>query len=327
MALYLEPWGLWPLRGWNRKHKPSQRSESKEKIKKEKLDKLLQIWIINQDEYNILSDQDPWIIDQYYEILSFWWREDKKVIPSNEERDKVELLPLEQKLFAVEWLKFENEKVQKLQSHLDERFINQNEYDLLIWKWPQYVSEVLQLIWFLRRLHNDRLITDYQFEEINSLTLEAKIENIKILEKRFELEQAFLTNCHWLSHEKIEEWLNLWIEDLDMYSTALAIINFLRKNSYTYLSEDLYIYMKNLDPSIIWEKVDLLKDIINKIEKEIEALKSSEEQMFFFENTEKIQKVIELWVKDPKKYFQETDEDKKGILEKLKKEINNLNHL
>jgi len=49
--------------------------------------------------------------------------------------------------------------------------------------------------------------------------------------------------------------------------------------------------------------------------------------MFFFENTEKIQKVIELWVKDPKKYFQETDEDKKGILEKLKKEINNLNHL
>lgn len=124
MALYLEPWDLWPLRDWNRRNKPSQNSEPKEKIKKEKLGELLKIWIINKNEYNLLLDQDSTTIDQYYEILSFWWRKDKKVFPSNEEKKKILSFSLEQKLFAVEWLQLENEKVQKLQNYLDEWFIN-----------------------------------------------------------------------------------------------------------------------------------------------------------------------------------------------------------
>lgn len=108
----------------------------------ENLKKIDIAWIINDAEYIILQFMPIEYISYFYNLVYFLFVENTKIAINEELIETIKKLSLEEKIVAIEGLKAQHEKMQKIEK---EYTIGSEVYYLLALEYPNKVNYILNL--------------------------------------------------------------------------------------------------------------------------------------------------------------------------------------
>jgi hypothetical protein len=139
------------------------------------------------------------------------------------------------------------------------------------------------------------------------------------LKEEIQARKVFQANIQGIKQEYVEHLMSfLDPQSLEAHSHNLSLVNSLLKNRSFYISEEIYLYLKNLEPNELADKIGFLNIVINSIDKTISSIQSEEERAYYLENSEKIQFALNIWLKNFEKYKKFEFLEEQELLEKLK---------
>ncbi len=280
---------LWSDNWWRQEY-PNPQNDT-EAMKKMKMSKLLQHNLINIFDYLEILGMTPQYVSDVYNVIYNFERiiKYKRHINLDDRQiEEIKNLPLVLKMRSMKEIIEEDIKIQKLRSHKNAYFINNYDYQKLALMTPFEVSNILIKIQYLRWILKDWFIDNDEFDRINKLPLEQKIEEISSLKEEIQAKRIFLVNAERISQEYTEQLISfLDPQSLDAHSHNLSLVNSLLKNRSFYISEEIYLYLKNLEPNELADKIGFLNIVINSIDKTISSIQSEEERAYYLENSEK----------------------------------------